>query len=75
MKCLLVFAVVTGLAPTAPAGDVSFSVAPQAVKAGEKIEIVPGHSDSTVFLHDTLCGVRDGRVEAVWPLLGRGKLQ
>ena len=44
-------------------------------RAGDKIEIIPGYSDSTVFLHDVLYGIRDGRVEAVWPLLGRGKLQ
>ncbi len=44
-------------------------------RAGDKIEIIPGYSDSTVFLHDVLYGIRSGRVEAVWPLLGRGKLQ
>ncbi len=44
-------------------------------RAGDKIEIIPGYSDSTVFLHDVLYGTRAGRVEAVWPLVGRGKLQ
>ena len=32
-----------------------------------------GYCDSTLFLHDELYGVRDGRVEAVWPIAGRGK--
>ena len=44
-------------------------------RVGDKIEIIPGYSDSTVFLHDVLYGIRDGRVETVWPLVGRGKLQ
>jgi D-serine deaminase-like pyridoxal phosphate-dependent protein len=43
-------------------------------RVGDKIEIIPGYSDSTVFLHDVLYGIRDGRVETVWPLVGRGKL-
>ena len=44
-------------------------------RVGDKIEIIPGYSDSTVFLHDILYGIRSGRVETVWPLVGRGKLQ
>jgi D-serine deaminase-like pyridoxal phosphate-dependent protein len=42
---------------------------------GDQVEFVAGYSDSTVFLHDHLYGVRHGRLEAVWPILGRGKLQ
>ena len=44
-------------------------------RPGEQIEFVPGYSDATVFLHDYLYGVRAGRVEVVWPVVGRGKLQ
>ena len=44
-------------------------------RVGDKIEIIPGYSDSTVFLHDVLYGIREGCVETVWPLVGRGKLQ
>jgi 3-hydroxy-D-aspartate aldolase len=36
------------------------------------VEFVAGYCDSTLFLHDELYGVRDGRVEALWPILGRG---
>lgn len=42
--------------------------------AAETIRFVPGSVDSTVVLHDALYGVRDGIVEAVWPLLARGRL-
>ncbi len=41
----------------------------------DAIDIVVGYSDATVFAHDTLYGIRDGRVESIWPIVGRGKLQ
>jgi D-serine deaminase-like pyridoxal phosphate-dependent protein len=44
-------------------------------KIGDKIEFTVGYSDTTVFLHDQLYGVRGGSVEVVWPVSGRGKLQ
>lgn len=40
---------------------------------GDRVEFVAGYCDSTLFLHDELYGIRAGRVEAVWPILGRGK--
>ena len=42
---------------------------------GEKVHVIPGYSDFTFVLHDRVLGLRHGRVEAVWELLGRGKLQ
>jgi 3-hydroxy-D-aspartate aldolase len=39
---------------------------------GEKIWLIPGHCDPTVNLHDWYVGVRDGRVEALWPIGARG---
>ena len=44
-------------------------------QVGATIEFVPGYSDAVIFLHDYLYGVRDGVVETVWPIIGRGKLQ
>jgi len=44
-------------------------------RVGDQIEFVPGYSDATVFLHDNLYGVRNGHVETVWPIVGKGKLQ
>ena len=41
---------------------------------GDRLEFIAGYSDTTVFLHDTINATRDGVVEAVWPLLGRGRL-
>ena len=44
-------------------------------QVGDKIEFIVGYTDTTVHLHEELYAVRDGRVEAVWPVLGRGKLR
>jgi D-serine deaminase-like pyridoxal phosphate-dependent protein len=42
---------------------------------GDKIEFIVGYTDTTTMLHDELYGTRDGKVEVIWPILGRGKLQ
>lgn len=42
---------------------------------GDRVEFIAGYSDSTVFLHDHLHGVRAGHLEVIWPILGRGKTQ
>ena len=39
----------------------------------QKIEYIPSHCCTTVNLHDHYCGVRRGRLEALWPITGRGK--
>ena len=42
---------------------------------GEVVELVPSHCDTTVNLHDDLHVIRDGRLEAVWTIAGRGKFR
>ena len=39
---------------------------------GDKVRLIPGHCDPTVNLHDWFVGVRNGRVESLWPVSGRG---
>lgn len=39
----------------------------------EKLRLVPGHCDPTCNLHDWYVGVRDGKVECIWPVTARGK--
>jgi D-serine deaminase-like pyridoxal phosphate-dependent protein len=39
----------------------------------QRIEYIPSHCCTTVNLHDFLCCVRKGRLEALWPISGRGK--
>jgi len=45
------------------------------LKAGNKIEWIVGYSDTTVMLHEEMYATRDGKVEVVWPILGRGKMR
>jgi D-threonine aldolase len=41
---------------------------------GDKLKLIPGHCDPTVNLYDYFVCVRDGRVEALWPITARGAL-
>ncbi len=40
---------------------------------GDRLRFIPNHVCTTVNLSDELIGIRDGRVEVVWPVLARGK--
>jgi len=42
------------------------------VKVGDLFELIPPHSDTTAKLHDKYYGIRDGKVEVIWPNYGRG---
>ena len=55
-------------------GIVELAEASDTPAVGDRLHWVVGYSDTTVVLHDELIATRDGCVEAVWPLLGRGKL-
>lgn len=50
------------------ASDESFAI-------GDRLEFVVPHVCTTINLHDTLVGVRDGHVEEVWEVQARGKLK
>jgi D-serine deaminase-like pyridoxal phosphate-dependent protein len=39
---------------------------------GEKLRLIPGHCDPTVDRFDWYVGVRNGRVECLWPIGARG---
>lgn len=39
---------------------------------GDKLKLIPGHCDPTVNLYDDYVCVRNGRVEAIWPITARG---
>jgi 3-hydroxy-D-aspartate aldolase len=43
------------------------------LKVNEKLRLVPGHCDPTCNVHDWYVGVRNGKVETVWPVSARGK--
>lgn len=44
-----------------------------ALKVNDKLKLVPGHCDPTCNVHDWYVGVRNGKVEALWPVSARGK--
>ncbi|HBM60011.1 3-hydroxy-D-aspartate aldolase BhcC [Salipiger marinus] len=43
------------------------------LKVNDKLRLVPGHCDPTANVHDWYVGVRNGKVECVWPVSARGK--
>ena len=42
------------------------------LKINEKLKLVPGHCDPTCNVHDWYVGVRNGKVEKMWPITARG---
>ncbi|KHF24399.1 3-hydroxy-D-aspartate aldolase BhcC [Solemya velum gill symbiont] len=44
-----------------------------ALKVNDKLKLVPGHCDPTCNVHDWYVGVRNGKVESLWPVSARGK--
>jgi D-serine deaminase-like pyridoxal phosphate-dependent protein len=56
-------------------GTVTLREPDLSVKVGDALDFVVGYGDETVCLHDNLYGIRDGIVEVVWPIQGRGKIR
>jgi 3-hydroxy-D-aspartate aldolase len=44
------------------------------LKINQKVKLVPGHCDPTCNVHDWYVGVRNGKVERLFPVTARGKL-
>jgi D-serine deaminase-like pyridoxal phosphate-dependent protein len=42
---------------------------------GERLRVIPNHICVAVNLHERMYGTREGKVEEVWEVAGRGKLQ
>lgn len=43
------------------------------LKINERLRLIPGHCDPTCNIHDWYVGVRNGKVETLWPVSARGK--
>ena len=43
------------------------------LSVNDKLKLVPGHCDPTCNVHDWYVGVRNGKVETLWPISARGK--
>lgn len=66
---------VKSVAFSAEHGIITLEQPNHSLKVGDTLDLMVGYSDATVFLHDILYGVRNGVVEAAWPIQGRGKLR
>lgn len=56
-------------------GAIELAKPNDSIKVGDKIELIVGYSDFTTYAHEEMFAIRDGMVEQVWPVLGRGKLR
>jgi D-serine deaminase-like pyridoxal phosphate-dependent protein len=45
------------------------------LRPGDRVVILPSHGDTTINLHEYYCALRNGVVEAVWPIAGRGRFR
>jgi D-serine deaminase-like pyridoxal phosphate-dependent protein len=66
---------VVGVGLSAEHGTIKLDHAAASPRIGDRLEFEIGYGDQTVHLHEALYAVRNGIVVAVWPILGRGRLQ
>jgi D-serine deaminase-like pyridoxal phosphate-dependent protein len=53
-------------------GKIRLAAESARLRLGDKLMLIPGHCDPTVNLHDWYVGIRNGRVESLWPITARG---
>jgi D-serine deaminase-like pyridoxal phosphate-dependent protein len=56
-------------------GSIQYETANKTYKVGDKLELIIPHCDPVVNEYDVFYGVRNDRVEVVWPVTARGKSQ
>jgi D-serine deaminase-like pyridoxal phosphate-dependent protein len=56
-------------------GKLDLSNSDADLRPGDKIELIPSHGCTTINLHDKFFCLRDGRLEAIWDIAGRGKVR
>jgi D-serine deaminase-like pyridoxal phosphate-dependent protein len=66
---------VVGIQLSAEHGRVTLDRPAEAPRVGDRLLLEIGYGDQCVHLHERIHGIRDGVVEVVWPILGRGRLQ
>lgn len=62
---------VKSLVLSAEHGNLELEGPDDALRPGDLVMFVPGYTDSTVCLHDEMCVIRNGVLEAVWTIPGR----
>jgi D-serine deaminase-like pyridoxal phosphate-dependent protein len=56
-------------------GTIKFEKASKTYKIGDKLEVIVPHCDPVVNLYDQIYGIRNDKVEVIWPITARGKSQ
>lgn len=56
-------------------GQLTLDPVAQDLAIGDRIALIPGYGDFTSVLHNEFFAVRNGVVEAVWPIAARGLLR
>ena len=51
---------------------VTFEHPSRDIDVGDVFEVIPPHADTTAKLHDKYYGIRDNKLELIWPNYGRG---
>ncbi|HWU54262.1 MAG TPA: alanine racemase [Rhizomicrobium sp.] len=44
-------------------------------RVGDRVEFIPGYTDTTVHLHEEIVALRGNRIEGIWKVAGRGKIK
>ena len=66
---------VAGFEPSAEHGTMHLTRPDVRLAVGDRVSFIPGYLDMAGFLHERMFAVRNGRVEEVWEIAARGKLQ
>lgn len=56
-------------------GWLDTSESEESLDIGDRVEFIVPHVCTTINLHDTIVGVRDGRVDELWDVQARGKVK
>lgn len=56
-------------------GHVDVSACSHRFRVGEKVSVIPRHQGKVSNMHDELVAARDGEVQWVWSIRGRGKVK
>ena len=56
-------------------GALELDPSAQDLRIGDRLELIPGYSDMTCVMHNHFFAFRGDKLEVIWPLEGRGRLQ
>jgi D-serine deaminase-like pyridoxal phosphate-dependent protein len=66
---------VTSVRLSAEHATIELAAPDTTLRVADPLAFEIGYSETSLALHDWLYAARGGRIEAVWPILGRGRLQ